>query len=361
MKKVIICLFVLITTASFTLSAKGKPLSSEKVYEANNPYLQYTGRIDFSNPLKPRFWSPGVYIKAKFKGTGCEVVINDEELYGKSHNFIEIVIDDQQPYRIQTTGKVNTIKIGGNLSNKAHTVTICKDTESGIGYLEFVSIKCQQLFPAPASPAHKIEFIGNSITCGTGMDLSVAPCNVGDWYLQHNAYLSYGARTARNLNAQWHLTSVSGIGLIHSCCGMTVTMPQVFDKLNLRTDTIPWDFKRYQPDVVTVCLGQNDGVQDSSLFCKAYIKFISDVRKHYPLANIICLTSPMGDNNLTPVLKRYIDGIINAVKQQGDKKVTRYFFSKQYHKGCGGHPDMDEHKQIAGELTAYIRQITGWR
>ncbi len=45
---------------------------------------------------------------------------------------------------------------------------------------------------------------------------------------------------------------------------------------------------------------------------------------------------------------------------QGDKKVTKYFFSRQFHNGCGGHPDMAEHELIANELTAYVKQLKGW-
>src|ERR1019366_5796937 len=108
----------------------------------------------------------------------------------------------------------------------------------------------------------------------TGMDLSKVPCGKGQWYDEHNAYMSYGARTSRNLNAQWQLTALAGVGLIHSCCGMNVVMPQIFDKVFLRGDTIKWDFKKYQPDVVTICLGQNDGALDSPLFCSTYVKFI---------------------------------------------------------------------------------------
>jgi lysophospholipase L1-like esterase len=48
-------------------------------------------------------------------------------------------------------------------------------------------------------------------------------------------------------------------------------MPQVFDKVNMRIDSIPWDFKQYTPDVVTITLGQNDGIQDSVAFCSDYV------------------------------------------------------------------------------------------
>jgi len=328
-------------------------------FEADNPAFQYTGRIDFSNPKKPRFWQPGVYITANFTGSSCMVIINDEVLWGNSHNYIEIVIDNK-PVRLKMTGKTDTIMAAQGLPEGPHTLLICKDTEAGIGYLEFAGISCEGLLPASPKPLRKIEFIGNSITCGSGMDFSAFPCGKGTWYDQHNAYLSYGPVTARALHAQWSLSSVSGIGLMHSCCNMTVVMPPVFDKINMRTDTIAWDFSQYQPDVVTVCLGQNDGVQDSVIFCSRYIQFVKNIRGHYPAAQIICLTSPMGDEYLTGVLKNYLTAVVDDLNSSGDKKVTKYFFSRQYHRGCGGHPDMEDHQQIAKELTAAIKKSMHW-
>jgi hypothetical protein len=186
------------------------------------------------------------------------------------------------------------------------------------------------------------------------------PCGKGKWYDEHNAYMSYGPLVARALNAQWVLSSVSGIGLIYSCCKMNITMPQVFDKINMRDDSIAWNFNNYIPDIVTICLGQNDGIQDSTTFCNTYISFIKNIRIKYATADIICFTSPMGDAKLTSVLKNYLKGISDALHDSGDKKVSTYFFSQQYHHGCGGHPDLDEHTLIAGELTSYIKKLKGW-
>ena len=300
-----------------------------------------------------------MYITAKFKGSECELLVNDQELWGKNHNYIEIKVDDNKPFKVQTKQKDNVIKIATGLSAGEHTVVICKNTESNIGYLEFVGLRCKALLPLPAKPKRKIEFIGNSITCGTGSDQSDIPCGKGVWQDQHNAYLSYGPTIARQLNAQWSLSAVSGIGLIHSCCGMEILMPPVFDKIDLRGDSIKWNFKNYQPDVITVCLGQNDGVQDSVTFCSAYVKFIHSLRSHYPAAQIILLTSPMGDATLTLVLKRYLSGIKNAVKKK-DKKVDTYFYSKQYYHGCDYHPNLEEHKEMAKELGTFIKKKMKW-
>ncbi len=328
-------------------------------HSPDDSLIQYTGRVEKDNNQLPRFWSPGIYIRAKFAGDLCEIFFNDEVLYGNSHNYIEVIIDNHKPVRLQCKWKNNKLAVK-KLHAGNHTITICKDTESGIGYLEFAGINCNKLLTLPVKPVRKIEFIGNSITCGSGIDLSKIPCGKGQWYDQHNAYISYGPLTSRALDAQWILSSVSGIGMIHSCCNMNITMPQVFDKINMRDDSIPWSFNQYIPDVVTICLGENDGIQDSTTFCNAYIEFVQNIRNKYPLCDIVCMTSPMGDSTLTAVLKKYLKSVKKSLNDQGDKKVYAYFFSKQYHNGCGGHPGFNEHKKIAAELTAFIKKIKPW-
>jgi lysophospholipase L1-like esterase len=250
--------------------------------------------------------------------------------------------------------------VADGLPNGEHTLVICKNTEANIGYLELVGIKCHALIKPPAKPKRKIEFIGNSITCGAGSDLSEIPCGKGVWQDQHNAYMSYGPVTARSLNAQYYLSAVSGIGLMHSCCNMNIIMPPVFDKISMRNDTINWDFSKYQPDLVTVCLGQNDGIQDSSAFCNNYISFIEQLRGYYPKAMIICLSSPMADAGLAAFMKNVLTAIVGNRNKSGDRKITRYFFSKQYHNGCDGHPDLAEHQLIAEELITFIKKTMIW-
>jgi Carbohydrate esterase 2 N-terminal/GDSL-like Lipase/Acylhydrolase family len=333
--------------------------NSIKLFAADHPYIQYTGRIDFTDPQRPRFWQPGVYITARFTGNSCQVILNDEVLWGSFHNYLEIVVDGK-PARIQTKTKRDTIIVAEGLSRGVHTLVICKNTEANIGWLELVGIRCEQLVKPETKPQRKIEFIGNSITCGTGSDISETPCGKGKWQDQHNAYLSYGAVTARKFNAQYHLSAVSGIGVMHSCCNMNVIMPEVFDKISMRNDTITWDFNKYQPDVVTVCLGQNDGIQDSAIFCRNYISFIKRLRGYYPYARIVCLSSPMADASLGVFMKKTLTAVVHEMNKSGDNGIYKYFFSKQYHQGCDSHPDLAEHQLIAGELETYLKNIMKW-
>ncbi len=293
-----------------------------------------------------------------FEGTRCEIFINDEELYGKNHNYISVVVDDREPKRIKLQNRKNAILVADDLLDGKHTLLLCKSTEAGIGYLEFAGIKCKKIWPAVKQDERKIEFIGNSITCSTGSDLTI-PCGTKEWYDQHNAYMSYGPVTARYLNAQWQLTAVSGIGLVHSCCDLKYLMPDVFDKINLRDNKQIWEFKNYQPDVLTICLGQNDGIQDSLFYAEAYISFIKKLRQVYPHTAIVRLVSPMADDELLAVMKKYLAGIVKRVNID-DENVSSYFFSKRYYKGCGDHPNLNEHQQMAVELSEYIRKLKAW-
>src|SRR5690606_21245122 len=141
----------------------------------------------------------------------------------------------------------------------------------------------------------------------------------------------------------------SGIGLMKSCCDMKVIMPDVIDKIDLANNTIKWDFSKYQPDVVTICLGQNDGIQDSVTFTQNYISFLKRLRTYYPNTEFVCLNSPMGNEYLTRVLKNYITGIVKSINADGDTKVSSFFYSKSYTSGCDTHPSLSEHQEIAKE------------
>jgi lysophospholipase L1-like esterase len=327
---------------------------------ADNSNIQYTGRIDFESPTKPKFSAPGVYIKAKFTGTFCDIDMFD----ATSYNYIEVIIDDQTPVRMFMQSGRKTYRVASDLSKGEHTILICKDTEAAVGSLTFFGFKCEGLSELPDKSSKKLECYGNSITCGAKMITDLCSQGTGsNWNITNKAYMSFGAIAARDMNAQWMLTSVSGIGLIHSCCGMTYTLPDAYDRLYLDNSSSPkWDFTKYTPDVVTIELGTNDGVQDSTTFCNTYVSFIQAIRVHYPNAHIFLLTGPSTAADVFNFLVNSLTRVVNYMNNTlGDSKVHKIILSSHsLNGGCDGHPNEAQQQQIATDIENVIKPIMGW-
>lgn len=327
--------------------------SKVQCYNGSDSAISYVGRsIATADTLGPRQWAAGSYFAFAFDGNECTLNLIDEQIWsGTGFNYLELVVDGKCT-RICTDTTLNVIVLDSLLSDApTHDVLVCKDTESSHGYIQLQSIITRNLRANRELPECSpiIEFIGNSITCGAEAYCDEVPYGAGRWGDRHRAYLAYGPRVARMMNARWMLTSVSGIGLIHSCCDMDIVMPQVYDKVSLRNNEYEYNFAE-QANIVCICLGQNDGIQDSTTFCNAYVDFISTVRTHNPEARIVLLSSPMADDNLRAWQERILLSVENQVES-----VEHYFFSRQWNNGGGDHPDCNEHAEIAEELYNYLR------
>ncbi len=366
--KQVIILFMI--TLSFS-DLQGKSNPQPAIHTPDNKNIQYTGRIDFSNPKKPRLVGAGAYFEFKFKGTSCTILFEDQSL-DKKYNYIAISIDGKYQGRIKVSFNKTRYEVAKNLKDSIHTLLVCKATEAMIGYLDFTGIECDEILPLGKSYQRKIEFIGNSITGGTGLDASEIPCDSGEWHDQHNAYLAYGPHTARALNANWLLSSVSGIGVSRNWNSEGPTMPEVYEHTYLdKNSSLLWNAKTYIPDLISICLGTNDFSDgdgsynrkelDSARFVSAYMGFVKRIRERYPQAQICLLTSPVFSGDKERKLFNYL----SAVKQhmqavEHDNKIHLFTFSKAYSSGCTGHPNKEEHQTMAEELVPFYKRVMGW-
>ena len=107
----------------------------------------------------------------------------------------------------------------------------------------------------------KIEWIGDSITCGFGNDESDLPCGEGQWFDQHNAYLAYGPVLSRKLGVDFLLSSISGNGMYrnwNSENSEETVLPDVYNNLYQNKDNSKPFSTDFQPNLVSICLGTND-------------------------------------------------------------------------------------------------------
>jgi len=263
-----------------------------------------------------------------------------------------------------------------------HTVKLMYAIEGFEFYPEFwgfVLDKGKKLVETPALPSRKIEFIGNSITCGYGNE-GLKKEESFD-YATENHYYSYASITARNLEAQHWVVARSGIGAYRNYAGPKTGNPEsnmlaqyeyvgFAWKPELRKEATflseKWDFSRYQPDVVCINLGTNDlstPNYDLQLLKQNYQKLLKTVRQHNPKAKIVFLTGTMLYNKELELQKQLLDEVAAEAKKAGDQEVYRFDMApiagNEWY-GNDWHPNIYQDEKMAGELTAYLRSLMNW-
>lgn len=375
MKKLL--LFLLPCLLTFT-ACQQKSEKTFKSFPANDAHLRYAGRVDLLNPAEPVLIGSASSVEIPFTGDSVQLLLKKLNPEGE-HNYISLELDGEYLRRIRLekdTVESFTVQAPVASDSGKHILKIYKATEASNGNVAFLGVKATELSALPEAPRRKIEFIGNSITCGMGVDYEEIPCDSGVWYDQHNAYLAYGPRVARSLEADFMVSCVSGIGVYrnwNSNEGEEPVMPDLYENRYLDTDdNKPWDFSSFSPDLVSIALGTNDfsdgdGVKerqpfDSARYVSKYIEFVNTVYSKYPQTQITILTSPMvsGEkgilylNSLRAVQEHFM-------KVAPDKKpIAVYNFESITPHGCGYHPDKDDQRQMAEALTPFYKEVMGW-
>ncbi len=343
------------TTSTPTPTPTPDPISSE-------PLL--LGRFDTSDPAGPRAsWSAST-IKANFEGT--DVGVN---LTSSGDNWFNVIIDGsvQAPVNI-TPGTSQPVLLASGLASGPHTIEIVKRTEAYQGEMQFFGFVFPNggtLLAAPEASARRIEFIGDSITCGYG--------NEGESQYQtytaknENAYLAYGSITARLLGADQITIAAGGKGVLRDYGGSTYQqMPELYPRTIIWDPDLIWDFTQWVPQVVVINLATNDystGIPDRSEFTKAYTNLVKKVRDQYADAVIYCAIGPMlwGDGLVSA--RDYVSSMVNQLQVQGDANVKYIEFPMQTGENGYGedwHPSVKTHGIMANQLAARIRADLGW-
>ena len=338
---------------------------SQHLVPADDPHIVYTGRCSHSTPGAVAWNWPGLQIDAAFTGTSLKMKTS------LGSGYYMVVLDDVQPYKVESTKESDLVTIATGLSDGSHRVTITYCIEGLLKnpvFYGFLLDEGARMLDCPPLPERKIEFIGNSITCGLGIEGNGSEKKSS--YALQNVYYTYAARTARALNARWMTVARSGIGIYRNTCGNPKgdkgVMPDMYPYTFFNKQSERWDFSQWQPDVVCIGLGTNDTTNpsyDVGLLSAAFKRFITTVRGHYPKAKIILLTGTMiRGQRLANLQKAQQDAVADA-HARGDQEVYRFDFTPadgSLGYGSFKHPSMRQNEQMTNELVPFIRSITGW-
>jgi lysophospholipase L1-like esterase len=353
-------IFYIFLLAGFSCSAQ------LTIVKNNDPHLHYMGRIVQNDTVSELSWS-GSSVKINFTGTGISAVLKDE----RGDDTYNVIIDNKVISVLRPDAIKKEYKLANNLSNGKHTLELFKRSEWAMGKTWFYSFILNQggkVLPTDAKRKRKMEFFGDSISCGyadedsTGQDRGTSP--------YENGYLSYATLTAKHFDAEFNNTSKSGIGIMVSW--FPFTMPDMYDRLDATDPNSKWDFTKYTPDVVVVNLFQNDSwlvnLPDNEQFkakfgttapspqfiVSAYADFIKTIRSKYPKAQIICILGSMDATKPGAPWPGYIE---KAVASLNDKNVYTHFIP---YKNTNGHPSVKEQQAMADDLIAFMDKTIAW-
>ncbi|HEY0256838.1 MAG TPA: SGNH/GDSL hydrolase family protein [Candidatus Methylacidiphilales bacterium] len=321
--------------------------------------VHLVGRFDTQDPAGPRCAWSGSEISIHFQGTGVDVKILDD----KRHlDYFQVVVDGVPTTVIPAAKDQTVYHAASDLPDREHTVQIIKRTEAKLGQVQFLGFEIAsggKPLPWTAVAKHRMEIIGDSITCGFGDETN----SKADPFTPatENNYLTYEALTARRFGAEYTCIAWSGYKMYPD-----KTIPSIWD-LNLppQPDSKA-DLSKWKPEVIVINLGTNDywdAVPDSSTWVKAYEAFLTTLRTAYPDADVFLTNSVMLIPDRDGKLVGSLQQIVQDETAAGDKKVHLVRFDREdpvAGMGSADHPNLKTHAIMADVLSGAIAKELGW-
>ena len=332
-------------------------------FNASESSLLQQGRTEINNNTISLI-GPASSIEFKTNSKSVTIYLTSDS---GSHNYVVVTVNDVYKKRFKIVGDtINKITVE-TPSLSENKIGIYKATEAASGTILFHGVDTENLI---ASEKHlqTIEFIGNSITCGAAADPSDIPCGSGEYFDQHNSYLSYGPRLARALNTNFIISAVSGIGIYRNWNDENIEepiMPQVYENLYLDSNNSKkYDFL-IKPDLVSICLGTNDmsdgnGIKprldfNKEKFITNYSEFIKTIYGHYPNTKIALLTSPMISGERGDVLLKCLQTIRDNFKDEHFIEIFELDAIEP--NSCSSHPNIEDHRIMAEQLLPFYKKL----
>lgn len=338
-----------------------------QMLDADHAAFSYFGRTDQSNPKAVRFDWPGVYLRCAFTGKTLEIRIK-----GGTRDYFNVFVDDQ-PAKVIHSLTDSIFVVSGFPGNGTHELLLTKRTEADMGVACFYGIAIApdgKILPSSIRNIRKIEFIGNSITCGYGTEgLS------GNERFKpetENSYFSYASIVARAFSADYALIAHSGLGIIRNYNDKSkistklLPMPARFDRV-LETDTVTkWNFKQAVPDAVVINLGTNDYSTlphpDKAVFKLHYTNLIEKIVEVYGRIPVFCVVGPMTDEPCYSIVKEVVDDY-----NLTHKDIKVYFagipdglLNYSNDLGSDGHPSYRGQRKTAACLVPLMANVLKW-
>mmetsp|Transcript_48970 Transcript_48970/g.83681 ORF Transcript_48970/g.83681 Transcript_48970/m.83681 type:complete len:433 (+) Transcript_48970:29-1327(+) len=214
--------------------------------------------------------------------------------------------------------------------------------------------------------ARKLEFLGDSLTCGY--------CNIcheqpayPDGAVAESFAESWPSAVASMTSAEFHAVAWSGYGLTHNCCGGSTLMPEIYTRAlaSVFDGSADWDFRSWVPDAVVVNLGTNDvnsGDYDATEFTTACVNLATNVTARYGEATAIFLACGPVSSGYCAAVTDCLGELSASAGSTGFPSTS--FFLDQTDLGveldCCWHPTSADDALMARTAAEFISKSMGW-
>lgn len=312
----------------------------------------------------------------------CEGDVTARFSPGSSSGKIGIVLDgDYDAMQVQDLSTAaKKIPLAKELSRGVHKIRMIKLTEPGTIYngsrltMKELTYNGYLLQADDYADSLKIEYYGDSLTCGYGNLCTNGTSSAGSWQYQ-DGMQTYAAFAARELNAEFAVCAGSGYGIYtgypyaRDDLGNFIlnTTQTIDDIMNIgfwdnNNHAVDWDFS-FDADVVVINLGTNDQsfariakreLPDDEVYAEAK-ELIDTIRSHNPDCCIIWLGGVAGNYE-----SEYFHGatVLSKLADETDNMIF-YNSMKPSSAGGDGHPSVEQHKVLGEQLATLIRDTYG--
>lgn len=326
---------------------------------------RFLGRVPASRALT---W-PGTGVEASFTGTQGTATFN--VLSGTS--YVGVSVDGGNATRVQV--QQNVPIAFGPVDRGAHRVRFVKLNEAELGSIVLTALRSDGTTVATASPNRLLEFVGDSITLGYGVE-GTRPCKNSS--ALENVLKAWSGLAAGQLNADASIVAWSGHGMLRNAAGVSdlATMPQIYLRASATDATSRFAFGTApQPQAVVVALGTNDftyvsdsnrAVLDQAAFTAAYLQFVQQVRANYPNAVLVLAGSPMLSDTYPSAAEAQHSSLLSCLTavqtQLGDARVRVLDLPTMDTtvSACDYHPSAAEQQAMSELLVTELRTALGW-
>ena len=325
---------------------------------------------DAGTGMRASWTGSGAY--AKFTGTAIAA-----DMASDVTSQYTVVIDGAPvatPLTVSSAGRATQTLASGLAPNVTHELVVFKRNEAEDGALVLYGLSPTggALVPAPLPYAHRLEFIGDSITAGYG-NLGLSNCGNAET-TDEDGYESYASIAARQLNAELHTVAYSGRGAYRDYAGQTTSDAQMLTWYQAATTApgdggtvpdVPWDFTQWTADAVFINLGTNDFAagDPGPPFVDAMVTLLQFVRAKYPAVPIFLGLSPMLVDPSRTTCQGYLQTAIAMLQTSPSDTSLQLVSFPPLTDGtslCEGHPSLTDDASMAALVSQSIATALGW-